>query len=570
MTGERVIKVVASEAIERFVIVGEEGYSEFWRRDKSPIEPIELAKLLVGMRKMASFVGRNVGDIIWSGMEVENAIALDPTPIMGKYPVSAARVDLMTGLTIQEAFKKTEWSERARDLAKERITLPPHYEYKFNLFIELCERVYVDSLSNRNVFGYYTEVARRWRIIKNAKELISPPTVSEMMHLWWKLAADRDPDLFRAGYTDRSVGGLVERGTLDKFYTKPIDLLNTIVVGLRECPNIRGVAERVEHRVGLYLSIWPELLGYIRFWPGDRGDRFLVPDTCDDDTAKEDEQRKAVKATIVSYAQLIERAIPNKKRDFTEELKNAVLDPDEVVRIEGSDIVMLASDKVDPDLLPKLERVVRQAAERRSIFNRGLKSGKIHRRRLYRAQTTGAVFQQKQNEFELRADVVLLVDATGSMADPTKWDKTETIYQTLFTAIQKYNKNARIFGYNEVKQACRITELYRGGRLMTILPHGKTASGEAIIATAMSTRTSNRKRLMIHITDGASNWGCGVDSAIAYCRKNAVSLITLGIGCSPSGKTSLKAEYNKLVQFVDNTDQLPRLLASLLNYDKRS
>ena len=154
MAGERSIKLVDErQAVERFVILGEEGYSEFWRRDKSPVEPLELAKLLVALRKMASFVGRNVGTIVWSGMEVENAIALDPTPIMGKYPVPASKVDLMVGLIIQEAFKKIEWSSQLCQQAKERLNLAPYYEYKFNLFFNICEDVFVDNISNKNVFG---------------------------------------------------------------------------------------------------------------------------------------------------------------------------------------------------------------------------------------------------------------------------------------------------------------------------------------------------------------------------------------------------------------------------------
>jgi hypothetical protein len=181
------------------------------------------------------------------------------------------------------------------------------------------------------------------------------------------------------------------------------------------------------------------------------------------------------------------------------------------------------------------------------------------------------VFQLRKDDFELQNDIVLLVDATGSMADPSKWDKTERICQTLFSALHGYNKNARILAYNEVKNACRISELHRGGRMFTVLPHGKTASGEAIIATAITLRKKRvRKSRIVHITDGASNWGCGVDEAIAYCRKNKVGLLTLGIGCSAAGKKSLRDEYGKLVQFVDNTDQLPRLFGTLLTHDIRA
>ena len=61
--------------VNRFHLSTEKGYSEFWRRNKSPIATYEMARLLGGLRKVASYVGRNSGKIIWSGMDAEGAIA---------------------------------------------------------------------------------------------------------------------------------------------------------------------------------------------------------------------------------------------------------------------------------------------------------------------------------------------------------------------------------------------------------------------------------------------------------------------------------------------------------------
>lgn len=558
--------------IERFEIPGAEGYSEFWRRDKSPVEPLELAKLLRALRKVTTFVGRNAGEVVWSGMPQDDAtIAIDPSPILGCYPVPAALADLMVGLTVQQAWLRTEWSARVRERAFARLAPPPQYEYKFGLFVDLCENVYADTLANRSVLGHYAEIARRWRVENNARKLLSPPTLSEVLHLWWIFATDRDADRYRTRWLDPWLEGLLDRAAFDKFYQAPLEQLATLVPALRaECAAIAGVAERVDFRVERYLALWETLLPRVRFWIGDSGDRFMVPAECDEDIATEDAERKAVKATIVSYAKLIERALPKKNRDLTGQVRDNVMNAEGVVRVEGSDILMPAPDLVDIALRRKLERVVRHAAQRTSAFNRGLSSGKIHSRRLYRAHTTGTVFQEKKSEYDLRNDVVLLVDATGSMADPARWMRAETTFQTLFMAIHMYAKNVRLFAYNEARGACRISELYRGGQMHTVLPQGKTASGEAIIATALSTRSrARRRRVIIHITDGASNWGCGVAEAIAFCRRHHVGLLTLGMGCSPAARQSLRDEYGKLVQFVDDPQQLPTLLASLLSYDAR-
>jgi hypothetical protein len=105
--------------------------------------------------------------------------------------------------------------------------------------------------------------------------------------------------------------------------------------------------------------------------------------------------------------------------------------------------------------------------------------------------------------------------------------------------------------------------------MLMVLPHGRTASGEAIIATALNTRTPGRKTLLVHITDGASNWGCGVADAIKYCQGNGVSLLTLGISCGLSAKQSLRDEYGNLVKFIDKTEQLPKLFGELIMNEMR-
>lgn len=562
------VLVFAPPVSKRFLIEGEKGYSENWRRDKSPVEAVELAKLLVALREVTSYVGRNVGDLVWTGMGAENAVVLDPTPAMGKYPVPAATTDLMAGLAIQEAYRRVEWSQRYKEMALRELNLPPHYAYKFNLFFDICENVYIDNLSNDKVLGYYTEVAREWKIKKMFKEFITPPTVAEVLVQWWRMAANRDKSKYLNGYTDRSVGGLTERGTLDKFYREPVALLNRIVEPLRsECKTTRGLDERGKARLNLYLSVWPEFLNLVKFWPTDRGDRFMVSDKYDEDMAKEDEELEAVKATIVSYQDQISRIIPNKAKDYTDQVKNNVVNQDTVVPIEGNDILMVARDKVDHKTYIKLKREVMMLARRRTHFNRGLTSGKIDRRRLYRAHTTSEAFQQKKHYYELERNVILLVDATGSMADPVRWDKAEVAFQTLFMALHAYNKKTRLFAYNEVNGRCRISELYRGGQMYTIHPNGKTASGEAIIAVATTLKSQARKNLIIHITDGASNWGCGVADAIRYCRNQRISLLTVGIECSASTRQTLRTDYGRHVQFLNDTKQLAGAFGTMLRYE---
>ena len=327
----------------------------------------------------------NTGDIVWAGMECQDGISLDPSFIMGTYPVPAGRTDLVVGLAIRQASLKTEWSERFKKIALERLNLMPVYAYKFKLFFDMAEKIYVDCLSNRSILGLYTEKAREWELFQKYDELINPPTATELLHIWWKMAADRSGRAYKEEYRDRSAGGLTQRTSLEKFYKKPIALLNSIVEPLiNVCPRIDGVTERGDFRIDLYTSIWPELLEYFKFWPGDRADHILLADKFREELEKEEEGKKALKATLLSFTEEIERNLRRKAVDFTTLVKSIVKNVDDVVRIEGNDIVMPARDKIDRGLQHKLRMVIKSVAQRRTVYNRGLTSGKIDRRRLYR------------------------------------------------------------------------------------------------------------------------------------------------------------------------------------------
>ncbi len=556
--------ISTSGPIDRFRIDGEKGYSAFWRADRSPVEILELANLLESLRKVGSFIGSNLGTIVWAGMDYKDGIALDLNQVLGTYPVPAGKTDIMVGITVRQALATKEWSERLKGIGAAEVSPLPPYRYKLKLYLDMCEQVYLDCLSNRTILGIYTEKARQKEYFEKAQGFLTPPTFTHLLHLWWRMAADRSGEKYKEEFRDITAGTVRGVGNLTKLYGKPMALLNSIVGSLiHKCPRITRVTERGEYRLRKYLSIWPELLEYIKFWPGDRSDPFLIQDPTFKEVELEDEEKKALQEKIYSFARQIESTI-RRKVSFTEDVRANVKNIDDVVEIEKNDIIMHVPDKVDKQMLYKLQLVIKSAAQRKTIFNRGLTSGKIDRRRLYRAPTSGTVFNLKKNEFELLNDIIMVVDATGSMSDANKWEQTEIILQTLFSAIKTYNKNARIFAYNEVNNKCRLTEIFHHGVFSTVLPHGKTASGEAIIATALNLKGRNKQPFIIHITDGASNWGCGVSDAIDFCKKKRIKLLTLGIGCSPAAKDSLKKDYSSLVQFVERIDELPNLFGSLL------
>jgi hypothetical protein len=558
--------VKPKDIITKFSYTGGEGISDYWRTNKSPIETKELANLLRSTRRITSYIGPNVGNVIWNGMRsISEAtdIALDPQLVLGRYPIPSYKTDIAIGTVIIKALNQAEWSQRAIDqtfanYAKSQADV----NYKLKMFLEMAEQIYIDSISNRSVLGLYTEKLRKSTFQETKRYFVQPPSLGELINVWWLMGGDRSGCKYQEEFTREiySVRGY----DLEQHYKEPLVLLNSIVRELiEECPKIRSVVDRCTYRVGLYSRVWSELKDITKFWIGDRFDPLMMqkPSENNDILEGADDLLKTIQSKL---AQEIEANLTEKVFDLTEDIGRILGEDSDVVPIKVTDNVIPLIEPLDRELMYKLYIALRSHAKKRNIFTRGLKSGKLDARRLYRAPINGAIFCYKKQILEMHSDVVLLVDATGSLGGP-KWKLVQRIYHALFEAVNSFNSNTRIFSYSEVKGECTLTELTpTHGMFYTVIPRGKTASAEAIIATALMLKKHAKRPFIIHLTDGASNWGSEVSQAIDYCKQKKISLKTLGFGCSASSMVALKEEYDSQVVFVDGLKDLPKEFAKLL------
>ncbi len=559
------------DVIAKFNIIGGEGISDYWRRNKSSIETRELANLLRALRKVAGYIGTNIGNIIWSGMKSSSEatdIVLNPALVMGQYPVPGNKTDIAIGTIIQEAYRQIEWSERVKTLIGRKLEKQflEKYDRKLQWFVDMAENIYVDIVSNRSVLGFYTEKVRRSRYSQARKDFVQPPTFEELVHIWWIMAADRSGRKYLEEFSNAAYGD-VYGYNLEQYYKEPLRLLNSIVRELiEECPKITSVVSRCQYRVNLYLRIWDELVEKTKIWITDLRDPMYMPKALDVGDILSDEQLgealKPIKATLAREIEVFLQ----QKLDLTDSVRMIANDDSDIVPIEVSEIILPLQEPIDNELVYKLYLSLAKHAKRRKVLNRGLNSGKIDARRLYRAPVTGNIFYHKKEKHEMESDIVLLVDASGSMGG-SNWKVMEKIFSSLFMAVDKLNKNTKVFAYNEARGICLLTELAPQKRqLYTVLPKGKTASGEAIIATALMLKKSYKRPFIFHLTDGASNWGCKAKYAIDYCNKKKINLMTLGFGCEKGNKVALREEYGNQVEFVDTIKELPKIIGKLLSH----
>ncbi|BBO81013.1 hypothetical protein DSCO28_15790 [Desulfosarcina ovata subsp. sediminis] len=554
-------------ALERIELGRQHGYSSYWRRDTSPSEMIEMTTMMTRIRDIAGYVGRNVGEIVWGDTDDEAVITIDPTIVMGRYPVPSRKVDIAVGQAIHKSIQRREWSQWLLRGQANRMGFSSSDRSKFLMLVDSAEKIYADLLARKSILGLYTDAHRRWAIRQQRKGFTRPPSVEELLSIWWEAALARPTVAVgcdgRFGRSFESVAGV---------YRKPLALLLHLSADLEAKPGrIPHVFERVGFRRSLYTSAWNLLKKRLRTWPADATDPFFFGPMDPDAKKHPPEGPVPERSRNDRFLNRVNKTVNSHGNDYTAAIKSVACNGEAVVRVKRNRRMMPAEDQTDKNILFHLKSIFQSVSRRQTSCVRGLSAGRIDRRRLYRASTTGRVFLQKKTSFELKSDFVLLVDCSGSMADPGKWHQTQIVYQTLHSAIRHFNRTARLFGYNEMRGICRISELFCGGQYHTVSPNGKTASGEAIMATVMTvTEKQSRKRpFIVHITDGASNWGCGVGDAVRFCEQKNVRLLTLGIACSPDNAKMLKHQYGRKVEFAENLKALPVLIQNLLQTSRQ-
>ena len=527
---------------------GKGSLSEFWRKNTSNIEAAERA-----LRKVTGTLGRNVGDIVYAGMSKSpgDSIILDPEFVIGEYPVSPRKVDYLVGLVVHEALHKTEWSDLVwTGVEKANPDMKVRDKVILGKIVRVGEDIYVDSISERSILGLYNRKARKVGMDAMRSNL-DPEAVSvdELVYLWWLSAWGQ------------------EMGDADiETYKEALHVLRGVVPELRAViDSKKGVIERCNLRRDIYLKAWDSVKDLVGSWRiidkvvswGFLGDEA-------DSSAKKAGSGKGVSLSLATKLE-IEAKLAASSGNITPIIEAIVGDTDEeILPTRLWDYNIPARSVVDQRQVGRLKAIIQSYADRKVLVSRGLTSGKVDRKRLYRAPITGACFLDKQTLPDVSWSICLLIDASGSMGKGQSWRLVESAVATLHKAFRGSTNRLQAWAYFESHGICMITGLLKGNELMSVSPSGETPSGQAIIAAAYLLPKDRKRKLIIHVTDGASNAGCDVQYGIDYCKEQRVQLITLG--CGLEDRQAMLEQYGRSVQFLDHFGQLPSAIEKLLKW----
>jgi len=531
------------------------GISEFWRKNTSASEATELANFLRALRKVAGHLGPNIGVIEYAGMSHRGGagIVLEPEMVMGQYPIPFPKVDYLVGLVTHEAIHKIEWSDHVWKLLEPVFkNMPGLSVVVFQKIIHTGEDIYVDLVADQKIFGLYVQQARKKAIEETRTRLISgAPSVDELIYLWW------------AGqYHNLSVH------PIKPVYEEPLAVLRHLKEGLESVSQMKkGATARCERRTELYKEAWESLKDRITSLNIIDKRLFWYPPAGNSTTGKPDSpphKKRSSHAPPPRLLQEIELQLAKNSIDMTPIIQSIVgFDNEDVVPTSRWDFSISAHPLIDRRLVSRLKAIFQNYAGRNKVVSRGLLSGKIDPRRLYRAPVTGRCFQQNDHIPDLDWNVTLLLDASGSMRG-NKWRMVENTVANIHKSLIGFHNRLQAYAYFEKDGILMISQLIKNNRIQSVPPNGLTASGQAIIAGAYLMPKKRKRNILIHVTDGESNLGCDVQYGIDYCRKEKIDLITLG--CGYKDRHAMLLQYGKAIQFLDHFGQLARAMERLLKW----
>ncbi len=552
------------------------GYSEFWRKNISAVESQELVKVLYALRKVGRHIATNLKPIEWRTSSAHNPllIGIDINLAKGEYPLPPGKMDILVGVTAREAFHCKILSDIVyMNVEKQVGEISKDYKYLLDLLISIGEDFFTKNIAKDTVWKYY--LSRCWPHVRPPfKSKTDKPTIHAFLHIFAdylffdKLAVNMNPayhDLFQICLDAR-------------------DAIKNLI-------NESSISKKSFLRTNIYLNLWNEILQKAELWTDEDSladatglaeESFYGDDedSCDDPAMDMESEENA---DARRFTERENQGIMQKVNDILEEMDEKSINQ-EVADAAGEEEqwrimdtaygratlpCRITADEALVARLKKIFRVQRSHRSRRYFYNRAQLLGKIDGRRLHRYPLDGKIFKKKEYlSHDNTRNIAILVDGSASMTGGLpgggkEWAKTESIFLSLFEAVKGTGNRLDLLCYYERAGICEVNALVYGNRLYTVRPGGRTPTGQAIIATA-TMMPKNKKRLIVHLTDGEPNCGLSVQKSLEFCDREGVDIVTIGTYFEEKTRELLENQYHDRAILIDSIELLPVQLEAVL------
>jgi hypothetical protein len=553
-------------------------FSKYWRVHRSRREAVELALGLRAIRKAAGYIGRNVKPVFWKGMVEEDAekyILLDPDLFKGTYPIPHRIYDALVGQVVFEGLSAMEFNEwvKANVIKSAGNVNEKTRPYLENL-IDAAQTIYIRQLKKQPIWSLYLSAYFPTVFSKNLRDPLLPPSPVALADMW---------------VTQEITGRLPEKR--HPYYEELLQVLGLYANQIASAAFLPTMTARRQSRVSIYLDIWNDVFQIISQWPQfdlnpdaislndqsaakGRADLQENDDQMDLPKDPSEDEKQPGAGLDPKLAEEV-RDILDEKSIIRQSIAVAVQEPGAramETRIEKGEVKSdILPDAVQVQRMKKIfrkqETLVRHIRRKRN--RRGLSEGKLDERRLHRVFIDGKVFKDKQcRGSDHFWQICIVADASASMSGKDEagisekrfrrpWEIAEKSFVSLAAAARGNRNQLDIYAYRAERNVCILTRLLHSNTVYSVVPAGRTPSGQAIMTAASMLDAGHANRMIVHITDGAANCGLGLGEALAFCQKQNIDVFTLGCGCNRQTRDFLCEFFSPgRLYFLKSVDQL--------------
>ncbi|HEY93042.1 MAG TPA: VWA domain-containing protein [Dehalococcoidia bacterium] len=487
--------------------------SEQWRINKSEIKELEYVEILRSLRRLVAYHTKpyDIKYVTKAGARpfyaehnvhknIKPIIYINPKVVKDshEFPLPGDKFDVLCGLTLHGL---------AHILIGSFDVSYKCWDDMSRLVMEVGEEICADN--------YFAKNSKQWEYIRTARDFYGEVEMrcNTGNPLLDALTAYTSMIIYNKPVTDISEKGkellpIIEREFHDLTKRSPDNRARVY----------KEVARQIQERLGLETqqSI-DNYMGKGSREQAEKASDNMLKEWAGDETSLTQKEAVEIEKLLAEEATDVSQLVSYLTSDLTDRSERYSR-PNAVIT---KNAMTVSQQYWEPDekLVKALLWLRNIKTSRDTVILRAQETGKIDKRRLYRAPIDGLVFRDTRTKKKMKKNIWLLMDNSSSMRSNAEMFK-------LCAAVKGVLPEARIYSYHATYGRTEIIRLDSRRRMLSIKAVGDTPSGDAILFVGHLLQQA-RGGLLIHFSDGAVNSGISIKGAYRVIEKKLPNVVLI-------------------------------------------